>query len=89
MALAAPLYLCLFSPFIPARTLTLPCGELDRGTEEKPDLILTWIDSMIWFTGGEEKRKEGVEKVGLVCVFFFLNWQDLVIAAKTACGAAV
>lgn len=37
---------------------------------------------MIWFTGGEEKRKEGVEKVGLVCVFFFLNWQDLVSLPK-------
>lgn len=51
VALAASAYLCLFPLLIPAWMLMLPCGELDLGTEQKPDLISTWISSMIWFTG--------------------------------------
>lgn len=40
-----------FSPFKAAQALILSCGDLDLGTEQKKkkDVILIWINSMIWF----------------------------------------
>lgn len=56
----------------------LPCGELDLGTEQNPDLILTWISSMIWFTWGVREGERGCGEGRAA----FLSWQNLILLPK-------
>lgn len=43
--------------FIAPQTFMRSCGDLDLGTEQKTDVILIWINSMISFIRGKREGK--------------------------------